>query len=385
MVEPDYAKCKEKYNKVMKLYQTKQYDPTIMAFKLVKCYIVCMQLRNKLEDVSSIQSFDNKLQNIRIVLKQIYRINNENTQNPIHNNNYTIQQCSKCHETSLRYCNTCYNDIQKYQQDICINNFNLKVIELINEKLATAIEDIIKRNKPKAYVDNLKYYDSKLSQLFDHTNDTIKEMEKQCNELQLCIDNEKHITNEKIINMKNLVCAHILKLEKNKKMEHNENTEAMKLYIAAVKPQIKNILRFFQLKHDKHKHRIKIINMYLPDDIDITNSNTLRQMCITTVLGNIVKLLLILSKVLSIHIICKLTYNSSESTINNHYVNDSIGMLLLRTVIIDFNYSIYYKFNRLCGSDKFERYRKELSKYEKGLSISNSLRFLRYNLLLLVT
>ena len=140
-----------------------------------------------------------------------------------------------------------------------------------------------------------------------------------------------------------------------------------KIEYSDISTKIVEILQFYKLKYNS-AGKLQIINVFLPQNIESSN------IIIQVACGHLIKLLIMLSDLLDIFIPHKLYYENIDSHINNIMINTPQGIELLKTVLVNFNYSIYCQY--LPDS-------KPIKEYDSNIKLINYVLYLKRNLLLL--
>jgi hypothetical protein len=244
--------------------------------------------------------------------------------------------CDICLIKKVYYCDDCYDNICSDVFKLISYREKVKKKQAIRDKKSQEYyQQVIQIEKPRIEYEQLLAY-------IDMVKQEISKLETK-----------KEIKPKKIINYVYIPKEYI-------EYQH-------KIVYSNLSSKIVEILKFYKLKYDV-LGKIQIINVFLPQDIDPTN------IIIQVACGHLIKLLMILSDLLDIFIPHKLHYENIDSHINNIMINTPEGIELLKTVIVNFNYSIYCQY--LPDS-------KPIKEYDSKIKLFNYVLFLKRNLLLL--
>jgi hypothetical protein len=325
------------------------------------------------------------------------------------NFNYRINiicNLDKC-DNKISYCNKCINNNLLLLKSIILYQNVILMYKHINLHLDEKVMDIIKKNKKLVDIEynncilekKIEKYESYFNELKLENNNIKNEIKLFNNKINDLLKNNSLILN-KLTNIESKEKQSLISIKEKK-------IEICKSILNYIKPNIIKILEIYKL-HTEYINelpdkslKILIINIYLPetyinlnteDLLETDNSLLLNYDLIATSLGHIIKLLLNLSKILQIIIPTKIHYYSNNSTISNYILhplnnNYNIACKCLLNVIIDFNYLIYnYYINFFQkNNEKFKKNYNMLMEYESNLNLIHVLRFLKQNLLILIT
>jgi len=412
MASPNSYKCKKKYNFPKEFLNPINYF-VHRLLKLIICLdnilIKCKYNRNKnlsfIKDIV-LESYKKKrrllyiIRNIFTILKLVPNFGNvrnplEITFSPV---NCQLYECKK----SITYCHPCFRKNLSRTKNLSVYQRIIQSYLHINSHLADNIEHVLLKNM--GMMELKKKYDLKKYQitLMKSKLDQLKEKYKQ-----LC-DNYQNIKQQ----IDNIPKAETLKTEfVCLKRSATTKIVSRKLIKNVLRTHLINIFKVYKLcivsdrrKVSKIELKMLVISIYLPENIfkyshlstqrnhDASANSGKKVELIATVLGYVVKLLLILSIILNIPIPQKLEYFSNQSKISNYILhpldsNFNMAVDCLLWTIINFNYSIFGHYIKFLNKEKqkqFEKYRLKLKDFETNLKIVHVLQFLKQTLLILI-
>lgn len=373
----------------------------------------CRHVYKMLIDISSTQTLrqidflkdlstncKRKKVNLNLIIRNIFTTlefipNFESVKNPIAINCSPIKcQLSNC-GNQITYCRQCFHKNLLLIKDLSVYQQIILIYKQINCHITNNIEELLSKQR---LWDKLKYKSiivkKNISILKSQINKSNQTYKKLCN---------THTLLTKKINMipQTLAISKIYEfreiLKESEEKISKEFELKLKQVLTAIKPHLIKIFNVYKLQHSVSQNdelKILVISIYLPQDLFKYSSERggKKVELIATVLGYIVRLLMILSEILRLPISKKLEYFSNHSKISDyllHPVDDNFKLAVecLLWTIIDFNYLIFNHYIQFLDEEKkkqFKKYNLKLIEFETKLNIVHVLQFLKQSLLILI-